>query len=51
MADAIVKAALDPSSPLRTIVGPDAQGIAAARGVGDFEAFEAGMRAVLDWWE
>ncbi|MBU6283795.1 SDR family NAD(P)-dependent oxidoreductase, partial [bacterium] len=51
VADAIVRAALDPATPLRTLVGPDAQTIAAVRARGDFEQFEAAMRAALDWWE
>jgi len=51
VADAIVRAALDPGTPLRTLVGPDAQTIAEARAQGTFEQFEGMMRAVLDWWE
>ncbi len=51
VADAIVRAALDPATPLRTLVGPDAQTIASVRAQGSFEQFEAAMRAALDWWE
>ena len=51
VADAIVAAATDPATPLRTIVGADAQAIAAVRAQGSFEQFEAAMRAALNWWE
>lgn len=51
VADAIVSAATDPATPLRTLVGTDAQTIAAVRAQGGFEQFEAAMRAALDWWD
>ena len=51
VADAIVAAATDPATPLRTIVGADAQAIAAVRAQGSFEQFEAAMRAALNWRE
>ncbi len=51
VADAIIAAATDPSTPLRTLVGPDAQLIASVRAQSDFEAFEATMRAALNWFE
>ncbi len=49
VADAIIAAATDPSTPLHTLVGPDAELIATARAQGDFEQFEATMRAAIGW--
>jgi len=49
VADAIIAAATDPSTPLCTLVGGDAQLIATVRAQGDFEQFEATMRSALDW--
>ena len=49
VADAIVRAATDPSTPLRTLCGADAELIAGVKGSMEFEAFEATMRTALDW--
>ena len=49
--DAIVRAALDPSTPLRTLVGADAELIDATKAAMTFEEFEATMRASLNWYE
>ncbi len=49
--DAIVRAALDPSTPLRTLVGADAELIDGAKTAMTFEEFEATMRATLNWYE
>jgi NAD(P)-dependent dehydrogenase (short-subunit alcohol dehydrogenase family) len=51
VADAIIAAATDPTTPLRTLVGDDAQLIAAVRAQGDFEQFEATMRTTLNWFD
>jgi NAD(P)-dependent dehydrogenase (short-subunit alcohol dehydrogenase family) len=51
VADAIIAAATDPATPLHTLVGADAQLIAAVRAQGDFEQFEATMRSTLDWFD
>lgn len=51
VADAIIAAATDATTPLRTLVGDDAVLIASVRAQGDFEQFEATMRAALDWYE
>jgi len=48
--DAIVHAALDPTAPLRSLVGADAELIMAVRAGSDFETFEQTMRTSLDWW-
>ena len=49
VADAIVRGATDPSTPLRTLVGADAELIAGVKGSMDFEDFEATMRSALNW--
>ena len=49
VADAIVRAATDPTTPLRTLCGTDAELIAGAKTAMSFEDFEATMRATLDW--
>jgi NAD(P)-dependent dehydrogenase (short-subunit alcohol dehydrogenase family) len=49
VADAIITAATDPSTPMHTLVGPDAQLIASVRAQGTFEEFEATMRTALNW--
>ena len=51
VADVIVRVALDPEAPFRTLVGGDAEMIAAVKSQGTFEEFEAAMRATLDWWD
>jgi NAD(P)-dependent dehydrogenase (short-subunit alcohol dehydrogenase family) len=51
VADAIIAAATDPSTPLRTLVGADAELIASVRAQGSFEQFEATMRAALNWFD
>ncbi|MEE3276080.1 MAG: SDR family oxidoreductase [Actinomycetota bacterium] len=49
VADAIARAALDPSTPFRTLVGGDAELIDATKASMSFEDFEATMRNALDW--
>ncbi|MFV2040285.1 MAG: SDR family NAD(P)-dependent oxidoreductase, partial [Acidimicrobiales bacterium] len=49
VADAIVAAATDPTTPFRTLVGADAQLIAGVKGSLSFEEFEQTMRQTLDW--
>lgn len=49
VADAIVLAATDPSTPFRTLVGADAELIDATKTSMSFEDFETTMRAALDW--
>ncbi len=51
VADVIVRVALDPDAPFRTLVGDDAEMIAAVKSQGTFEEFEAAMRATLEWWD
>ncbi|MEM9713694.1 MAG: SDR family oxidoreductase [Actinomycetota bacterium] len=51
VADVIVRVALDPAAPFRTLVGGDAEMIAAVKAQGTFEEFEAAMRTTLDWWD
>jgi NAD(P)-dependent dehydrogenase (short-subunit alcohol dehydrogenase family) len=51
VADAIVRAALDPTAPLRSFVGSDAELIHSAKSSMSFEEFEAVMRETLDWHE
>ncbi len=51
VADAIVGALIDPSTPLRTLVGADAELIAAVRAEGSFEDFEQTIRTALEWWD
>ena len=49
VADAIVRAVKDPTTPFRTLVGQDAELIDATKTSMSFEDFEATMRAALDW--
>ncbi len=49
VADSIVRAATDPSTPFRTLVGGDAELIDATKTSMSFEDFETTMRAALDW--
>ncbi|MEO1057498.1 MAG: SDR family oxidoreductase [Actinomycetota bacterium] len=51
VADAIVRAALDPDAPFRQFVGNDAQLISGAKASMSFEDFEATMRATINWHE
>ena len=51
VANAIVRAALDPDAPFRQFVGNDAQLISATKSSMSFEEFDATMRATLDWHE
>ena len=51
VADAIVRAALDPDAPFRNFVGDDAQLIHTVKSSMSFEEFEAVMRDTLDWHE
>ena len=51
VADAIVRAALDPDAPFRNFVGTDAQLIHTVKSSMPFEEFEAVMRDTLDWHE
>lgn len=51
VADAIVKAATDASTPLRTLVGNDALFLAQLRRASDtYEAFEKAIRERLNWY-
>ncbi|MEM8705173.1 MAG: SDR family oxidoreductase [Actinomycetota bacterium] len=49
VADAIARAATDPSTPFRTLCGDDARLIDGAKTAMSFEDFEAAMRATLNW--
>jgi hypothetical protein len=49
VADAIASAAVDPTTPFRTLVGQDAQLIVGASSTMTFEDFETTMRTTLDW--
>mgnify|MGYP001185665723 FL=1 len=49
VADAIARAATDPSTPFRTLVGGDAELIDATKTSMSFEEFETTMRTALDW--
>ena len=51
VADAIVRACLDPDAPFRQFVGDDAQLISSVKASMSFEEFEATMRATLDWYD
>jgi NAD(P)-dependent dehydrogenase (short-subunit alcohol dehydrogenase family) len=51
VADAIVRAALDPDAPFRNFVGNDAQLIHSVKSSMPFEEFETVMRNTLDWHE
>lgn len=51
VADAIVKAALDPTTPMRTLVGDDAIMLAHAhKTAATYEEFETGIRKRLNWY-
>ena len=49
VADAIARAATDPSTPFRTLCGDDARLIDGAKTAMSFEDFETAMRATLNW--
>lgn len=49
VADAIVRAATDPTTPFRTLVGDDAVLIDGVKSSMPFEDFETTMRTTLDW--
>ena len=49
VADAIVRAVIDPKMPFRTLVGQDAELIDATKTSMSFEDFETTMRTALDW--
>lgn len=49
VADAIVRALLEPETPFRQFVGDDAQLIHHVKTTSTFEDFEAAMRTTLDW--
>jgi len=51
VADAIATAINDDQTPLRTLVGGDAQLIDAAKTAMSFEDFEATMRSTLNWFD
>jgi len=51
VADAIVRAATDPTTPFRTLVGADAVLIDSVKSSMSFEDFDATMRSTLDWHE
>ena len=51
VADAIVRAALDPDAPFRNFVGNDAQLIHSVKSSMSFEEFETVMRDTLAWHE
>jgi len=51
VADAIAAAVNDDQTPLRTLVGTDAQLIDGAKTAMSFEEFEATMRATLNWFD
>lgn len=49
VADAIARAATDPDTPFRVLVGDDAHLIAATKDSMPFEEFDRTMRGTLDW--
>ena len=51
VADAIMRAALDPGTPFRQFVGNDAQLISETKASMSFEDFDTTMRATLNWYE
>lgn len=51
VADAIARAAVDPTTPFRTVVGQDGELIVATKSAMSFEEFEAAMRTTLGWYE
>jgi len=51
VADAVARAITNPATPLRTLVGADAELIAGVRAQGSFEDFELTMRTALNWFD
>lgn len=51
VADAIARAATDPTTPFRTLVGADAEMIVGAKSAMSFEDFEAAMRSTINWYD
>ena len=49
VADAIARAAVDPTMPFRTLVGADAEMIVGAKSALSFEEFETAMRSTINW--
>lgn len=49
VADAIARAATDPTMPFRTLVGADAEMIVGAKSAMSFEDFETAMRSTINW--
>lgn len=49
VADAIARAATDPTTPFRTLVGADAEMIVGAKSSMTFEDFETAMRSTINW--
>ena len=49
VADAIARAAVDPTMPFRTLVGADAEMIVGAKSAMSFEEFETAMRSTINW--
>ena len=49
VADAIARAATDPTMPFRTLVGSDAEMIVGAKSAMSFEDFEKAMRSTINW--
>jgi hypothetical protein len=48
---AVARAAVDPTTPFRTLVGQDAVMIDSAKSAMTFEDFEAAMRSTLNWYD
>lgn len=51
VADAIARAATDPTTPFRTLVGADAEMIVGAKLSMSFEDFETAMRSTTKWYD
>ncbi len=51
VADAIARAALDATTPFRTLVGADAEMIVGAKSSMSFEDYETAMRTTLNWYD
>jgi NAD(P)-dependent dehydrogenase (short-subunit alcohol dehydrogenase family) len=51
VADAIARAAIDPTTPFRTLVGADAEMIVGAKSAMSFEDFETAMRSTINWYD
>jgi NAD(P)-dependent dehydrogenase (short-subunit alcohol dehydrogenase family) len=51
VADAIARAATDPTTPFRTLVGADAELIVGAKAAMSFEEFEQTMRSTINWFD